>query len=325
MKNTFRTLRFCLMAVVTIPVAFGAMQVYGQGKAHAVIPGSGHAVEGVGDDFEDENWTFDYQLPKVYNLGDTPTAKNLPLGFSANKRWHEGQKRGQPDIVARIETPPEGLAGSQGALLLRSKTTGTTHPSYQQQQDDFIANVGDLVGKIPVSQTPSVVTRVWFPPVEEWEQRSGCHFAFRISLETNAVNQTRFRRAAYDPEAGLYWPGFFLNRELPKTTSDGKQTPDRYYFWLKATADSRAIQGPELKTMGWWTLGMSVTPNGEVHYYAKPGLEDLTAEDHVASSFPFGHQAVLFRSFFFNVCNGDNGNTWSTPFVVDDPTVFVVK
>jgi hypothetical protein len=31
-----------------------------------------------------------------------------------------------------------------------------------------------------------------------------------------------------------------------------------------------------------------------------------------------------FNNFFFNVANWDNGRTWSTPWVIDDPKVFVI-
>jgi hypothetical protein len=30
------------------------------------------------------------------------------------------------------------------------------------------------------------------------------------------------------------------------------------------------------------------------------------------------------NNFFFNVANWDNGRTWSTPWVIDDPKVFVI-
>ncbi len=36
----------------------------------------------------------------------------------------EGMKRGQPDLIKRVPTPPGGLPGSQGSLLLRSLSTG---------------------------------------------------------------------------------------------------------------------------------------------------------------------------------------------------------
>ena len=123
----------------------------------------------------------------------------------------------------------------------------------------------------------------------------------------------------------MYWPGFFLNREIQRDPTGKTAGTDRLYFWMKADSDSRRLNGPEITTLGWWTLGMSVTPDGQVHYFAKPGIDDLTAQDHVASSFPFGYRAARFRSFFYNVCNGDDGRTWSTEFIVDDPKVFVLR
>ncbi|MEC9189253.1 MAG: hypothetical protein VX520_08585, partial [Planctomycetota bacterium] len=77
-----------------------------------------------------------------------------------------------------------------------------------------------------------------------------------------------------------------------------------------------------IPTTGWWTFGISVTPNGQVHYFAKPGVEDLTVEDHIATEFPYSFRAERFKTFFFNVCNGDNGRTWSTPWIIDDPTLY---
>lgn len=295
-------------------------------QAQGLVPGTGSELADVGDDFEDPAWSYELNLPKVYNHEDTPLAKNFPLGGSANGRWYEGQKRGQPDSVRRLETPPLGLAGSTGCLAIRSKTTGGSSPSFQQQQDDLIGAVADRIGKIPVSQSPSVVTRVWIPPMDQWENRSGCHFAFRIALETNYVrppSRGLFRQASTNDEEGLYWPGFFLHRDI-KTARDGQVTEDKAYFWMKATQDSRRINGPELTATGWWTLGLSVTPDGQVHYYAKPGVEDLTASDHIASAFPFGYHAARFRNYFFNVCSGDNGQSWSTEFVIDDTKVFVL-
>jgi hypothetical protein len=62
-----------------------------------------------------------------------------------------------------------------------------------------------------------------------------------------------------------------------------------------------------------------------VHFYASPGVDDLTAEDYLTSQFPYGFQARQFRTYFFDVCNNNNGRTWSTPFVIDDPKLFVMN
>lgn len=294
-------------------------------RAQILVPGTGQMLDDVGDDFEDPDWTWIPNLPKVYNLGDTPQSRNHPLGRSANDRWYEGNKRGQPDFIRRVPTPEGGLPGSTGALMLGSLHTGSQYPSRTQQQDDFIANVHEKIGRIPVSRGPSVVTRVWFPPREEWEQRSGCHFAFRIALEHDQAWSGRFRQVSSSDEDGIYWPGFFLNRDWRPDPSGKTEGKDSIYFWMKATADSRQLNGPRVEQLGWWTLGLSVTPDGQVHYFAKPGIEDLTEADHVASALPFGHRAARFRTFFFNVCNGDDGRTWSTPFIVDDARVYVAR
>lgn len=68
---------------------------------------------------------------------------------------------------------------------------------------------------------------------------------------------------------------------------------------------------------------MSFTHDGQVHYYASAGIEDLTEDDYLMSSFPYGYKTMMFDSFFFNVANWENGRSWSTPWVIDDPQVFV--
>jgi hypothetical protein len=42
------------------------------------------------------------------------------------------------------------------------------------------------------------------------------------------------------------------------------------------------------------------------------------------SSFPYGMKCQTFNNFFFNVANWDNGRTWSTQWVIDDPKIFVI-
>jgi hypothetical protein len=292
---------------------------------NAFVPGTGHRVTQVGDDFEDPNWSYHFQLPKVQNNGDTVLAENLPLGFSNNGRWHEGKKRGQPDSIRRVDTPGGGLPSSAGALALRTLASGGRYPSRTQQQEDFIANVSELTGKIPVSRSPSVIARVWLPPLEQWELRSGCHFAFRIGLETGTRHTGSVRQISISPEENIFWPGLFLNREITYDAASGTVKSDRLYFWMKAASNGYRIDGPDVTTLGWWTLGMSISPDGEVHYFARPGCEELTMADHVASAYPFGKRAIDLRSFFFNVCNGDDGQHWSTEFIIDDPSLFILR
>jgi hypothetical protein len=70
---------------------------------------------------------------------------------------------------------------------------------------------------------------------------------------------------------------------------------------------------------------MTVNPNGSVSFYAKPGIENLTPADHLATTMPYGYQAERFSTVFFNITSANNGRTWSTPFIVDDPQVYVLR
>ena len=70
---------------------------------------------------------------------------------------------------------------------------------------------------------------------------------------------------------------------------------------------------------------MSVTGDGRVHYYGKQGTDNLTAADHLYSSFPYGYQAEYFATHFFNSCNQNDGKNWSTPIIIDDPAIYTTR
>ena len=82
------------------------------------------------------------------------------------------------------------------------------------------------------------------------------------------------------------------------------------------------MMGPDITTTGWWTLGLSVSSNGAVHYYARPGVEDLTSDDYISSQYPYSYRAERFRAAFFNVINSDSGRDWTTSWIIDDTYVF---
>ena len=122
-------------------------------------------------------------------------------------------------------------------------------------------------------------------------------------------------------EQEVYWVGMFVDFE---SKTDGREYD---YAALRVRADQNGgdFRGRQITTTGWWTLGMSVTPDGAVHYYASPGVDDLTSDDHLTSQFPYGHRCESLKTFFFNVCNGDNGQNWSTEWIIDDPSVYVLR
>jgi hypothetical protein len=291
-------------------------------SASAFVPGSGTCVDYVSDDFEDANWKFVHNHPKSSREQDERTRG--PMGKSANNRWHEGPERGQPDQIEVIPTPPGGLPGSTQALLLRTLRSGI--PGYNSrdvQQDDLIANsLERLRGGIPVSERPSVTVRVYLPPVQQWERRSGPQFGFRASCSTMTVTKTAgifsFTR---ENEVEPYWPGMWIHF---RAAGQRGAKADSAYIAVRGDRMGRDFHAREIEQFGWWTFGMSFSPDGMVHYYASPGVDELTAADHITSQFPYSYTARQFRTYFFDVCNRNDGHTWSTPFVIDDPKLYVV-
>ncbi len=277
-------------------------------RAQGVVPGTGTEIEYVGDTFEDPEWTFVQNGPKSSHEQDGRS--RMPLGYSANKRWFEGPERGYPDHLKVVPTPKNGLPGSEYALQICTLNSGVPgRITNNLQQDDLIADcVSRLGSSISASEGPNCVVRVYLPPDYQWENRTGPHFGFRLGM-TNTSGEP-------------YWPGIWIHYRRPADRKEG-QAP----VFMKVRGDSRGrdFHVLDVHKFGWWTLGMSVTPDGGVHYYAHPGVEPLTAQDHLTSQYPYSFRCQQFRTFFFNICNHYDGRTWSTPFLIDDPQLFLVK
>ena len=279
-----------------------------------LVPGIGEKITNAGDDFEDPNWSYVFNNPK--NSSELDGQSRLPNGYSRNRRWFEGPMRGHPDVLQRVPTPEGGLSGSRGSLLMRSLYTGTPdRPSYHSQQDDFIANVRGAMGRgVPVAWLPSFVVRVYMPPFDEWERRTGNTFAIRAGAHGSRPN-------GKEP-IEEYWPGLWV---VFNSKSDRRHKEDAAYFLIRSGPNGRDLRGPDIKKTGWWTMGMSFTADGQVHYYAKPGIEDLTAADRVSSQYPYGFTCSQFDTFFFDLISADDGRTWSTSWIIDDPAFYVAR
>lgn len=293
-----------------------------QPKKPVLVPGTGSLVKGVGDDFEDEKWVWSYNHPKSSEEQDK--RMRSPLGRSANGRWFEGPKRGTPDVVKRVELPAPGLEGSKYGLLIASLHAGVPgRNSYQMQQDDLIYNMQKVTGRgIAVADSPSVVTRVYLPPFEQWERRPGPTFGFRTGCYTHAIitGEDHPDKGRFGLEE--YWPGMFICFEPANAK---KKTENSAYIRVRGGRNGGEIRGPRVAETGWWTLGLSFSPDGMVHYFASPGVEDLTMDDHITSQYPYGYRTEHVKTFFYNVCTQDDGKTWSTPWVIDDPKVYFIK
>jgi len=169
-----------------------------QPKKRLLIPGTGLRIAKTGDDFEDTKFEYYPQHPKSsWNLNKD---MNEPGSFSSNNLWSEGGKRGTPDVVKRIATPPGGIEGSKGSMMIQSLNPGVPgRPSGEEQQDDLLHNVEGVAGtQIPVAWSPNVVCRVYIPAEKQWERRNGATFGYRIGLSRSALNfdptKTQVRR-----------------------------------------------------------------------------------------------------------------------------------
>ena len=279
--------------------------------AKPFVPGTGQFLADCSDDFEDSNWSYKLNLPKSSSEQDKHS--HPPEGSSNNRLSHEGALRGTPDVVKRIPTPPDGIQGSTGSLMFATKFSGIPGKvSNKQQQNDLLMKFDRVLGRsIPVSWQPSCTVRVYLPEFENWEQRSGPSFGMRADC----------RGKKPDGSSEPYWPGMFWLYQK----ANGKSVPESHaQLTIRSGPRGNDIRSHKVYEPGWWTMGMSFTADGQVHYYASPGVDDLTADDFLASYFPYGNRCLTFNNFFFNVANMDNGRSWSTSWVIDDPKIFVI-
>lgn len=277
---------------------------------HAFVPGTGDQLENCSDDFEDANWSYSLRLPKSSYEQDEK--QRGPGGISRNGLWHEGAKRGTPDVVKRISTPAGGIEGSAGALLFQTKNSGMPgRTTNKQMQDDLLLKFDRKLGRsIPVQWQPSCTVRVYLPPFDQWENRTGASFGMRADC----------RGRTQENLTDAYWPGMFL---LFRSETSRNIQSDFAQISIRSNSRGQDIRSLEIHEPGWWTMGMSFTADGQIHYYASPGVDNLTEEDYLASNYAYSYRCLCMRNFFFNVANWDNGNTWSTPWVIDDPKMFV--
>jgi len=291
-----------------------------------VVPGTGQQIMEVFDDFEDPTWSFTLNLPK--SSSNIDKTERHPSGFSANRLYLESLYRGTPDFVRRVETPAGGIPGSTGALAMQTLNSGIPgQTSGTFQQDDLIAGVQQKLGyMMPVSWTPSYVVRVYVPPFHTWERRHGSHFGFRADCVTTITKSTSmgrlFKNMGTTKKLEQYWPGFFIQLNTKQMT---QQKEDYAQIVIRGDANGHEVPGPKITQAGWWTLGMTFTPDGKVHYYAREGVQNLTARDHLYSGYPYGYNCEQTSTFFFNIVNQDDGRTWSTRWIVDDPKVYVAS
>ena len=296
-------LTLCLVTVFTSSTSHMA-------QAELVVPGTGSKIDAVGDDFEVTNWEYLLNSPKSSRNIDR--REHSPLGRSQNGRWLEGPHRGTPDLLRIVPTPFGGIEGSENSLQILTLRPGIPGKvTRQPQQDDLMVQVKNRLRRsVPVSWEPSCVVRVYVPPFSKWEDRSGVSFGFRMDL---------FGSKKWDFASEQYWPGMLI---AFRSGTSPKSNNDSAYLLIRADEKGRDLRGPDIAGPGWWTLGMSVSRDGMCHYFAREGVEELTPDDHLTSQYCYGYRAKHFELFFFNIVTMDDGQTWSTPWIIDDPTFY---
>ncbi len=323
-KSDFQKFVFAAMKILLFatPVLLQPAVSFAQ-----LVPGTGTLI--VQDTFEDPNFSYTPNLPKSSKEEDGQI--RYPLGVSNNNMWFESPKRGAPDSVKWVEAPLGAIPGSTGCLYMRSRDTGVPgSPGFNfrkdrvnQAQDDFIMQGRSL----SVANSPSCVVRVYLPEWEHWEQRHGVSFGLRAGMqgpmekEKEVKRPFRGSRKTTVTEIEPYYPGFFIEFTPASTPGNTSGKPFAKIL-LRADELGHEMKGPTITEPGWWTLGMSVTPDSRVHYYAHAGVHDLTQADYIRSSLPYRIRGTTFNTIFFNVCSADDGKTWSTPWIVDDPSIY---
>ncbi len=298
------------IALLLSTIAIGSLVGRDAQAAEPFVPGTGDFLRDCCDDFENPNWSYRYNHPKSSHEQDD--RQRSPGGRSNNNLWHEGGKRGTPDLVKRVETPLGGIPGSTGALMFATRNSGIPgRVANSQQQDDLLMLFDRRLGRsIPIAWQPSCTVRVYLPPFDEWENRSGAQFGMRCDCTGRNP----------DGSVEAYWPGMFL---LFQSETNRRVEKDSAKISVRGDRLGHDIRKIDIAEPGWWTLGLSFTSDGQVHYYASEGIDDLSADDYVMSSFPYSMRCMTFNNFFFNVANWENGRSWSTKWVIDDPKIFV--
>ena len=280
------------------------------GLAAQVVPGTGTHLEIVGDNFENQpEWKFVPNFPKSSRNIDKQ--ERGPLGFATNNRWLEGPHRGTPDILQLVDTPVGGIPGSQKSLLVQTKFPGIPgRQTNKPQQDDLMIKVKRILGQpVPANWSPNCVMRVHIPEYGQWEDRSGTSFGFRTDCWGRKNGSGKLEQ---------YWPGILINF---RSSTDRNVLRDSAFLSIRADHRGNDVKAIEVSP-GWWTLGMSVSPNGMCHFYAKQGVGDLEESDRMASYYSYGFRAERMDLFFLNVVTMDNGREISTPWIIDDPSFY---
>ena len=115
-------------------------------------------------------------------------------------------------------------------------------------------------GYISPSRTPNAVVRVYLPPFDQWEKRTGSSLGVRADVigtfhKNNGGNRGFFRRPA-STSVEPFWPGFFIQFN---SKTDGQNQQDSATILVRANEYGQDIPAVQVTQTGWWSLGMTFT------------------------------------------------------------------
>lgn len=248
------------------------------------------------DDFEDTNWSYNYQNH-----------------ISNNRLWRSGSGRGEPELLKRVTTPDGGKNGSTGALEIRTgeidRNDDSDPPGDPSQEDFLTVEFKQKVEReLTRADQPVFIVHVWLPSFDQW----GDYYSFG------------FRHECYSNNSPKYYPSIWLRYNAPNF-------PGANFFFRIGTIVTGDIYGGPIKQPGWWTLAIAFDENGIGHYYACPGTDVPTEKNKVFATTQFitkdGTANPTMDSIgysFFSLGYPISGNT-SPRFIIDDYEVWVAK
>jgi len=241
---------------------------------HSGVLGRTVRLGALSDDFEDKDWHYDYNKHTCY------------------RNFWRGEFRGEPELLARVETPEGGKAGSTGSLEMRTKDDD--NDGYPDQEDLLTGDFSQKLGrKLTRADQPVFIVRVWLPSFDQWTR--GDIFGFRTA----------------HPSADEYYLSIWLRYD------QRSRKPFFTYRLLKEEAPAGFI--PQ---SGLWTLAIAFDESGTGHCYASPGIKNPAEGDEICTATTARMGSLDYG--FFSLGYSVDRQKPSLGFIIDDYEVWIV-
>lgn len=250
------------------------------------IPGSGTTVKEL-------NFETTAQLTEKFNYGS---------GWAGAGFGLSGTQRGAPENISVIANPQAVTSSGNQVLAFyssdRNASWYSNNPSAvgtnvygsqdSESQDDFFMYGASWVA----ADTPSVMMHVFLPN----------------SLDQNGV--TSLRMPVKYNSGTSSWPGIWCYGDILRLRGPGRND---------IQINTNAPNGGKNT---WWTLGISVTPTGDIQYYATPSYVSELTKEHIVGinsviSPENNHNYYPVDSNSDAIIMSSNRNLTTTPTLID--------